>query len=182
MLAVAEGADAIAFLDADNYFDSDHVAVCLAAAAAAPDIDFVVAHMRIELPDGTPVQCQLEPVEEHIDTNCFFLLPGAFAASPSWALQPKPYSPVGDRLFLQHLKSLGLSYVVCPKTTVNYVSTWAVHYQIAGQAVPVEAKENWTSDPIYDWWDGLTERQKVFARRQTGLPFLDCKRPGNSQS
>ena len=38
LMAIAEGYDGIAFLDADNWYDDDHLASCLAAAESGQDI------------------------------------------------------------------------------------------------------------------------------------------------
>ena len=54
LLAVAEEFEAIAFLDADNWFDESHVATCLATARKASDQpDFVVARRRLMRPDAS---------------------------------------------------------------------------------------------------------------------------------
>ena len=168
MLAISEGANAICFLDADNLYDQDHVETCLNVAAAN---DYVAARRRIVLPDGTPVNCLDEPIEQHVDTNCFFFLPGSFHTLPRWALQPREVTILGDRLFLASLH--GLKYAATNKPTVTYTSGWKCHYQAAGVTPPPDAKPNADWRPVRDWWRGLSAIEKTVVRRKLALPDFD---------
>jgi glycosyltransferase involved in cell wall biosynthesis len=138
LLAAGEGYDAIGFLDADNRIDPDHVALCLAAARRAGACDCVVAQRRFVLPDGTPVPIAEEP--GLVDTNCLFLLPGAFPAIARWALIPPPLAGIGDRLFHAALLGAGCTLVAADRPSVTYVSRWARHYEALGLAVPGDAR------------------------------------------
>jgi glycosyltransferase involved in cell wall biosynthesis len=156
LLAAGEGYDAIAFLDADNRIDADHVALCLAAAKAQP-CDAVIARRRFELPDGTPV-----PVAENpalFDTNCLFLLPGAFPLIARWGLIPHPLAAIGDRLFQAALIAARSTIVRTDRASVTYVSRWELHYTLAGCVPPADAR---TLDfaAIADWLGSLTPAQR----------------------
>lgn len=171
LLAVSEGADAICFLDADNSFDPDHVEVCLNAARSKPYVDYVAARRRIVLPDGTLVNCQDEPIEQHVDTSCYFFLPGSFHALPRWALQPREVTILGDRLFLAGLR--GLRYAATDRPTVTYTSSWRVHYELAGVTPPSYAKPNADWQPLVEWWRALTVQERTAYRRRLALSDFD---------
>ncbi|NCT03508.1 MAG: glycosyltransferase [Sphingomonadales bacterium] len=137
VLAAGEGYDAIAFLDADNRIDPDHVARCLAAGQTA-QADVVIAQRRFELPDGTPV-----PVPDDdglIDTNCLFMLSGAFPVIARWALVPPALAAIGDRLFHAALVAAGCRRVCTDAASLTYVSRWAAHYAVLGRAIPADAR------------------------------------------
>lgn len=156
LLAAGEGYDAIGFLDVDNRIDADHVALCLAAAQAKP-CDVVIARRRFELPDTTPV-----PVREDagmVDTNCLFLLPGAFPVIARWALIPHPLAAIGDRLFHAALVSAGCRMVSTDRPSVTYVSRWAAHYAALGRAIPPDAR-NLDLAAMADWLGRLTPAQR----------------------
>ncbi len=121
LLAAAEGYDLIAFLDADNWYDPDHVETCL-AAATDPATDVVLAHRRLIAEDGTALADHGPPLAEHCDTNCFAFLPGAFSILPVWALIPTYLSDQGDRIFYHQLKTFGLELRQTDHPTVNYVT------------------------------------------------------------
>jgi glycosyltransferase involved in cell wall biosynthesis len=123
-LAISEGYEAIAFLDADNWYDPPHVELCLAAAARTPDCDYVAARRRFVRPDDSMMPHREET--GHVDTNCMFLLAGAFHRVPYWNLMPREYSPLGDRLFHMGLRTSKLVGAQVKEVTVNYLNLWAL--------------------------------------------------------
>lgn len=169
MLAVADGADAVTFLDADNTYDDEHVALCLETARRAGMPDFVIAKRRFVSLDGKIMEVPEEP--DHVDTNCLFILPGAFHVLPYWVLQPRALAKLGDRLFFGILRRQGLRSASVPRPTVNYVSNWRVHYEAAGLTPPLGAKGMITTDEIARWWGSLTNREREIMTRRTGIPI-----------
>ena len=171
LLAIADDADAVAFLDADNRYDADHIAHCLDAARRVPGTDYVGAWRRIELLDGTVLRqgSSEDDPRQHIDTSCFFLLPGAFHTVAQWLLQPRELSSICDRLYDAYLKRQGLVAAYGSKPTVTYVSRWATHYRLAGRPLPPDAKENPSRDSIVKWLGSLSPRQMQTVQRLTGL-------------
>jgi glycosyltransferase involved in cell wall biosynthesis len=167
LLAAGEGYDAIGFLDADNRIDADHVALCLAAAQAAVDAppDGVIARRRFELPDGTPVPAADDP--GLIDTNCLFLLPGAFPVIARWALIPPELAMIGDRVFHGALAAAGCRMVTTDRPSVTYVSRWAVHYRALGREIPPDAGDL-DLRAIADWLSGLTPAERRRIEHRTG--------------
>ena len=170
LLAVSEGADAVTFLDADNLYDPDHVETCVALAQKTPGVDFIVARRRIVLPDGTPVPGADEPIDKHVDTSCFFLLPGAYHVIPQQVLQPRQLCTVSDRLFLAALE--GLRATVTDHVTVTYRSKWRVHYEAAGAEPPSDAQGTIYMDKLMGWWRGLPPLERVIKLRHLGLKRL----------
>jgi len=175
LLAVAEEFDAIAFLDADNWFDREHVAVCVATAESTDEPpDFVVARRRLLRRDGSELPGSLEADERglHVDTNCFFLLRPSFHAAARWAAMPKAVFEVGDRVFLKSLIENGLRANRCPLPTVNYLCTWRSPFVAAGEAPPEYAKPD--PDPAHfnAWWGSLAPRERTIASRLVGFPLV----------
>lgn len=170
LLAAGEGYDAIGFLDADNRIDPDHVALCLAAAGEPPDApDVVVARRRIELPCGTPVTAEEEP--GLVDTNCLFLLPGAFPVIARWALIPPPLAAVGDRVFHAALDAAGCRMAQTARASVTYVSQWASHYAASGRPVPADARALDVA-PIAGWVAGLSPEERRALDRRVGAHIV----------
>lgn len=166
LLAAGEGYDAIGFLDADNRIDPDHVALCLAAAGEPTDApDLIVAQRRIELPDGTPVPLAEEP--GLIDTNCLFLLPGAYPVIARWALIPGPLAAIGDRVFHAALNAAGCRMADTGRESVTYVSRWVVHYAASGDAVPADARAL-DFDAIAGWVAALSPDERRALERRIG--------------
>jgi hypothetical protein len=167
ILAASEGFDAIAFLDADNWLDADHVETCIAAAASDPEADFVVARRRLVRADGSvlPVSARDDGDGSHVDTNCYFLLPGSFHTLGQWGVMPKPLAIIGDRVVLHSLRTQGLRAVRADRATVNYLCTWASVFVAAGEAPPDYAKPGIDLAPLSAWWQRLDARDRTIVER-----------------
>jgi hypothetical protein len=165
LLMAGEGVDAIAFLDADNSLDADHVETCLAVAQGQSRYDYVVAQRRFIAPDGS----SLPTLQDNgvVDTNCLFLLRGAFVAIAHWALMPRPLAAIGDRVVQAALQRYALVGVATDHATVNYTSRWEGHYQQHGLPVPDNAK---TVDvrAVAAWIDSLSPTERALTERLAG--------------
>lgn len=170
LLAASEGADAVSFLDADNWYAPDHVASCVAVAAARP-VDGVVALRHLARDDGSvlPIGLAEDIAGSHVDTSCHFLCRGAFHALARWALMPRPMAAVGDRFFLRSLHEDGLVVGRTGRKTVYYLCTWADCFRLAGEEPPPYAKAAIDARPVAAWIDGLDDRETRIVRRLAGV-------------
>ena len=171
LMAIAEGYDGIAFLDADNWYDDDHLASCLAAAESGQDIATVVAQRRFCRPDassiaGTPADA---PHSEHVDTNCYLFLRGSFAHLHRWCTIPQGLSAYGDQMFGKILRTAKLPTVIVGHRTVNYLCMSESIYQQMGEMPPAGCK------PIIRWRDAqawihaLSPVERRHLEEMTGL-------------
>jgi len=168
ILAASEGFDAIGFIDADNWLEPGHVGGCLRAAAAAGDeVDYVVAKRRLVRDDGSVMNILTRDDRDgsHVDTNCFFMLPGSFHTLGQWGVMPKPLAIIGDRVFVGSLRAQGLRAARNPDVSVNYLCTWAYLFEALGEAPPPYAKSSIDMRPTQDWWHSLDERDRVIVDR-----------------
>lgn len=143
-LAVSEDYDAICFLDADNWIDTNHIETCINSVTSKYenwiDCDFVVAQRRFCRTDLTAMNINEEP--NHIDTNCYFFLRGSHYLLPTWNMMPNEFASVGDRIFYKKIMAEKLNFVTNTKKTVNYLDLWESHYIAIGEAPPDGAKKN----------------------------------------
>jgi hypothetical protein len=172
MLAIAEGYDAIGFLDADNWLESTHVETCIAAyqsQAESGAVDYVVAKRFMRRPDESILPVIDESNDHHVDTNCFFFYPGSYPLVPYFGLMPKELSPVGDRIFYQALRQRGLKAAFCNVTTVNYHCMWENIYLRLGEQPPEGAKPNVDRARIQQWLNELSPAERTMVHRMTGI-------------
>lgn len=171
LLAVREGYDAVAYLDADNYYLPEHVRGMIDAAAAAGDgFDVITARRFFVRPDGSRMPIADEPYQSHTDTSCYLILRGAFPLLPLWALMPRPLSIVGDRVFWRAILARGLKVGHLPAQTVGYRSLWKNQYEALGETPPPGAKE--IGPQVLEaarWWFALGEIEKAAAARLLGF-------------
>lgn len=173
ILAASEGFDAIGFIDADNWLEPDHVRCCLEAAAAAGDqVDYVIARRQLTRLDGSvlPVVTRDDRDGTHVDTNCYFMLPGSFHTLGQWGVMPKPLSVIGDRIFYGSLQVQGLRAARCERVTVNYLCTWANIFASLGETPPDYAKSAINLGPTRDWWLALDDRDRAIVNRLAAAP------------
>ena len=123
MLAIREGFDAIAYLDADNFFLRDHIKVMVDALAAADgEFDVVTSRRYLMRPDGTRLPVPDESYQSHTDTNCYLILRGAFSLTPIWAQMPREFSMIGDRVFWRAIVARGCRIAHVARESVGYCS------------------------------------------------------------
>jgi len=180
MMAIAEKYRAIAFLDADNWCEPDHIECCLAAAARQPAAPYVVARRDFVKPDGTALRLPNSedfPNGDHVDTNCYLLLPPTFPLLHHWCTSPREFAAVGDRLFRQVLKTrLGPPALVAHKTTINYLCLFEGLYRAAGEEPPPGAKPGVDWRPAIAWLKALSPEDLALVDPLSGLTLSQLAR------
>lgn len=140
ILADAYGYDAVAYLDADNWFEDNHIENLIAAheRSKAP---LVCCKRKFYDLDGTFMDIT-EPAEErneHVDTSCWIVFRPAFSLLRAW-LMPKILGPVCDRIFLQKVMHDRFQIERTTERTVCFTTQYALHYKLARRPVPAGAK------------------------------------------
>jgi glycosyltransferase involved in cell wall biosynthesis len=140
--AVNRGFDAVAFLDADNWYEPDHieqlVRQMLTGRAA---VVTATRHLWTDQGRSLGVCTECDGVT-HVDTNCFLVTQPAFHLLGVWGFKDRALSISGDRIFWKAVQDSGLRYSHCPKPTVNYTTTFAAHYLRCGEEPPLDSKIN----------------------------------------
>ncbi len=142
LLAEAEGYDFIAFLDADNWYQANHLSTLLKLhdeTSADVMCSFRVFHRL----DGSilPISEDAENTLEHVDTSCFLISKNAFDCLSAWIRMPKKLSPICDRIFYRLLKHRRLHIVYSKLRTVCFRSQYLYHYEIANEQPPQDHKD-----------------------------------------
>nr|WP_259374357.1 glycosyltransferase [Calidifontimicrobium sp. SYSU G02091] len=168
-LAVAEGYDAIAFLDADNWYEPDHIQSCVEVAERT-GADFVCARRFLARADGSrmPVRIADDDAGRHVDTNCFFILFGAFHTLPRWLMMPKPMTMWGDRFFLASLRQERLREAFVDHATVNYLCTFSDVFELIGETPPPYAKAGLPIERLNAWVRRLQPGDLAHVKRLAG--------------
>lgn len=150
--AIGLGVEAVAFLDADNWYEATHIAElmdCHQRTGAA----FLSSGRMLCQPDGTPLgACPNTDPDNFIDTSCMLFTEKAFHLLHHWVLMPPYAHLIGDRVMLHHIRSSGLPRHHHPVTTVNYRCGKEGIYHQLGLAVPkgVAPKPNY-EESIRKW-------------------------------
>ncbi|MFM2357870.1 MAG: hypothetical protein RJA61_607 [Candidatus Parcubacteria bacterium] len=138
--AVAQGFDAICFLDADCWFESGHIE-SLVSLMQKEKVDIVTATRVLRRSDGSVLGiCAESNGTDFNDTNCYLISKKAYGVLPFWTLKDKKFSIIGDRIFWSEILKKGYSKVHSKKPTVNYTTLFAHHYILQGEEPPLDSK------------------------------------------
>ncbi|MFT8244393.1 glycosyltransferase [Roseomonas sp. BN140053] len=137
ILAWNGGFDAVAFLDADNWYAPDHVA-SLVALCRRDSCAVGFSDRQIVLGDGelVAVPDPEDAARAHVDTSCMFFTAAAARLTTAWAMMDQPLSPVGDRVMLALIRHAGLPHGWSGQRTLFFRSLYAHHYRLAGRPPP----------------------------------------------
>jgi glycosyltransferase involved in cell wall biosynthesis len=137
--AMAMGADAIAFLDADNWYYPDHLEG-LVKYATEHRLDAIASARMLHRLDGSPMgKCPTVDGHNFIDTNCLLVMKSAFRHMIAWTLMPQDVAAVMDQVVWKHMKEGGARMGFANRATVAYRTRHITHYQNAHEEPPPEA-------------------------------------------
>jgi len=140
LLAESYGFDAVAYLDADNWYHPDHIDR-LVQEHELTKAPLICSRRTFHDLDGADLNIS-EPQEDqyhHIDTSCWIVFRPAFSLLKAW-LMPKQLGPVCDRVFLRKALHERFEIRAVPDRTVAFRTQYAFHYELAGREPPPGAK------------------------------------------
>lgn len=141
VVAQTNGAEFIAFLDADNWYYPDHLASMLEGQQQT-GASVVCAWRDFYDPAGQKLA--MTEVDEdnltHVDTSCLMLHRAVFDLNGMWSAMPKTLSPICDRIFF--LGARHRKYMSCftRRRSVAFTTLYEAHYASLGLTVPVNGK------------------------------------------
>lgn len=169
---VAQGYDAIALLDADNWYEARHLEMCLAASKLAP-CDYVTTERHLVDEDGVAMPLRDEDIRNHVDTNVLFFLPGSYRMLQVWGKIPAPLYRGGDRFFYAALRAHGCQRLHLARKTVNYYTRLVSQYRLLGREPPANGNAAPDWDEIERWIAQLSEAERRAIALETGVYLRD---------
>lgn len=134
--AIGLGVDAVAFLDADNWYQPDHIET-LMDCRESNGAGFVSSSRLLCRLDGTTMgPCPITDPDRFIDTSCMLFGREAFYLLHHWALMPRYAHLIGDRVMLHHVRESGIVRCHSEKHTVCYRCGKEGLYRQMGEDVP----------------------------------------------
>lgn len=137
--AFSRGYDAVAFLDADNWYQPEHIKI-MVDKMTSDNLDAVVATRNIFSLDGKFMYTDTieSNIANTVDTNCWLLSKKTFKFMPAWITDPANHL-ISDMVFCKVLKANKVSMAETGKSTVNYTSNWGWHYEQLKLPIPIDA-------------------------------------------
>jgi hypothetical protein len=137
--AITRGADAIAFLDADNWFQRDHLEGLL-EYARSNNLEACSSGRSLYRPDGSFLaRCPVVNGRPYIDTSCLLVMRSAFQHLIAWVLSTQENAAVIDQEVWKHMQTAGARLGFLDRPSVCYRTRHASHYRLAGETPPTDA-------------------------------------------
>ncbi|WP_158932875.1 glycosyltransferase [Acidisphaera sp. S103] len=134
--AIARDADAIAFLDGDNWFQPDHLEN-LERFARDNRLDACSSARTLHRPDGSYMtKCPTVNGRPYIDTSSLLVMKSAFHHLLAWVLLGQDQAAVMDQHVWTHMKNAGARLGFLDKATICYRTRHASHYRLIGETPP----------------------------------------------
>lgn len=134
--ALIWGYDAVAFLDADNWFEPDHIE-SLVTAHRQTGADVCTSARTLTRLDGTLLgYCLNSDGRSFCDMNCLFLT--THLLRTDWAVMSFPdwAAPICDRAIWSNILRMGLATTHTGKPTICYRTKFHGHYEAFGETLP----------------------------------------------
>lgn len=160
--AKSEGYDAVAFLDADNWYRPEHIALMVGLQRSTGAQVCTAARSLYRLDGSLMREVDAESDGSGFaDTSCMFIHSSGYETLPLWAQMPIEMSPVCDRVVWMAILLRGLRRAHSPLQTVAFRTRYAHAYRSMGETPPAEAKEDSTFLPAFGYWANMTPRARA---------------------
>jgi hypothetical protein len=162
LLADSEGYDFIANLDADNWYQPNHISSLLELhqKTKAP---ICCSWRTYHRPDGSMLPLEEDDASrnlQHVDSNCYFLHRSAFRMTAVWHRMPHEVNLAADRVFRMALQKQGFAFAYTNLRTVAYRTLHELSYVRAGEEPPPGFKPRDLLVPVNKYlrsFKGVTE-------------------------
>lgn len=168
--AFNQGYDAVAFLDADNWYQPDHLKRMTDLHDRTGAVVCTASRTIHRLDGSYMFDDDKSDGRSHVDTNCFFLTRPALPIVARWALIPRELADIGDTIYWGSIVSSKLSHAHEPTPTVCYRTSWETDYRRVGDPLPAGVKLlEVTNKPFY-WFKSLPAEDRWRIWKDLGWP------------
>lgn len=137
--AITQDAEAIAFLDADNWYYPNHLQY-LTEIAVGTRLGAIASSRMLHRLDGSPMmKCPTVDGANYVDTSCLLVFRPAFPHLIAWALQSQELAAEADQVLWRSMRDSGVRMAFVDKPTVAYRTRHQVHYNQAREPSPAGA-------------------------------------------
>lgn len=134
--AITHGADAIAFLDGDNWYQPDHLE-SLFHFARDNQLDACASARTLHRLDGSlMVKCPTVNGKPYIDTSGLLIMRSAFQHMVAWILFSQDAAAVMDQQVWTHMRTTGARLGFLDHASMCYRTRHATHYRLIDETPP----------------------------------------------
>ena len=150
--AIGLGAEAVAFLDADNWLHPGHISGLMRVRAASGAAFLSSSRMLCRLDGSVMGPCPLIDPERFIDTSCMLFAKEAFPLLHHWVLMPEYGHPISDRIMFHHVRESGIKCQHLNEHSVFYRCGKPGLYWQMGEEPPAGVSARPDYEAIFQRW------------------------------
>ena len=136
-IASAQQYDGICFLDADNWYEPNHIANIREVFSAYQTPIITISRNLYLKENGNYLGlCPECDGINFVDTSCYFFHKSAFNICRYWLFTPQGMGMLDDRIIWSAIQQQNISRVHISQPTVNYATDFASHYHYFGLTPP----------------------------------------------
>lgn len=170
--AFNQGYEAVAFLDADNWYKPDHLERLVDLHDRTGAAVCTASRTMHRLDGSYMFDDDKSDGRSHVDTSCFFLTRSALPVIARWASLPRELGAICDTIYWSSIRSGKLSHAHESTRTVCFRTTYAADYHRLSEPLPAGAKllED-TNKPFY-WFKSLSAEDRWRIWKDLGWPTM----------
>lgn len=168
--AFNRGFDAVAFLDADNWYRPDHVERMVDLAKASGAAVCTASRSMHRIDGSFMFDDDKNDGRTHVDTSCYFLTRGAFPVLARWGLIPRGLADIVDTIYWESILGAKIPCAHEPVQTVCYRTPYEADYARIGEAMPPSGKARSVTDKPFSWFKALPAEDRFKIWKDLGWP------------
>lgn len=159
--AINDGAEFVAFLDADNWLEPQHIS-SLVGTALRNATAITTSRRALRRVDGT----MLDPFDAEsdgtrfADTGTILFHKSVIDIVALWAMMPRRIGNIGDQVVWAAIQARGYPHSNTGLATLNYRSKFRSHYLARGEQPPADAADLEHVQEGRQAWHGLNEHER----------------------
>ncbi|MEH3147813.1 MAG: glycosyltransferase family A protein [Methylobacterium frigidaeris] len=161
MHAIHDNVDFVAFLDADNWLEPNHIS-SLAVQALNSGTAVTISRRSLRRLDGSLMRriCPESEGDKFADTGTILFHRSILDVISLWARMPRDLGSIGDQVIWGAIKTRGYPCAHTGLPTLNYRTKFASHYQLQNEEPPPEAIDHGHIAGGYASWERMSDFQR----------------------
>ncbi|SDZ60128.1 Glycosyl transferase family 2 [Jannaschia faecimaris] len=168
--AFNQGYDAVAFLDADNWFKPDHLEKMVDLHCRTDAAVCTTGRSMHRADSSYMFDDDKNDGRTHVDTSCLFLTRSAKHVVAKWALLPPDLGGICDTIYWSSILSAGLTHAHLNTPTVCFYTSYEADYRRLGEPLPDDVKMLAATDAPFSWFKSLPIDDRWRMRSELGWP------------